>query len=93
LNNQLTACSPSSTSSTDTAPLYPGKGKADALAERRGAGKIPGRIEDVAIKGKGRWHHVLPGKLKTRTEARKYSNDHKIEKLYPQSFMQISANI
>jgi len=70
---------------------YPEKDKADALAKRLRADKIPVRVEDVAIKGKGRWHRVLLGKFKNRNEARKYFADHKLGKLYPQSFIQISS--
>jgi cell division septation protein DedD len=72
---------------------YPEKDKADALAKQIRAGKIPARVEDVAIKGKGRWHRVLVGKFKNRTEALEYFSDHKIGKLYPQSFIQKSPNI
>ena len=71
---------------------YPEKDKAVALAKRLREEKIPVRVEDIAIKGKGRWHRVLLGKFKNRDEALKYFNDHKIGKLYPQSFIQKSAN-
>jgi len=71
---------------------YPEKEKAVAMAKRLRGGEIPVRVEDIAIKGKGRWHRVLLGKFKNRDEALKYFNDHKIGKLYPQSFIQKSAN-
>ncbi|MCX5829364.1 MAG: SPOR domain-containing protein [Deltaproteobacteria bacterium] len=71
---------------------YPEKDKAVALAKRLRGGKIPVRVEEVAIKGKGRWHRVLLGKFKNRDEALKYFNDHKIGKLYPQSFIQKAPN-
>ena len=71
---------------------YPGKDKAAAFAKRLRGENIPVRVEEVAIKGKGRWHRVLLGKFKNRTEALKYFNDHKIGKLYPQSFIQKPAN-
>jgi len=71
---------------------YPEKDKAEALAKRLRGGKIPVRVEEAAIKGKGRWHRVLLGKFKNRDEALKYFNDHKIGKLYPQSFIQKPAN-
>lgn len=71
---------------------YQEKEKADALAKRLRGGKVTVRVEDIAIKGKGRWHRVLLGKFSNRDEALKYYNDHKIGKLYPQSFIQKSAN-
>lgn len=71
---------------------YPEKEKAVTLAKRLQAGKIPARVEEVAIKGKGRWHRVLIGKFKDRDAALKYFNDHKIGQLYPQSFIQKPAN-
>ncbi|MFA6413765.1 MAG: SPOR domain-containing protein [Syntrophales bacterium] len=71
---------------------YPEKDKAVALAKRLRGDKIPVRVEDVSIKGKGRWHRVLLGKFKNRNEALKYFNDHKIGKLYPQSFIQKTEN-
>lgn len=71
---------------------YPEKEKAVALAKRLREGKIPARVEEVSIKGKGRWHRVLLGKFKNRDEALKYFNDHKIGQLYPQSFIQKPAN-
>jgi hypothetical protein len=71
---------------------YPEKDKADALAKRLRGEKIPVRVEEVAIKGKGRWHRVLLGTFKDRNEALKYFDDHKIGKIYPQSFIQKSAN-
>ncbi len=67
---------------------YPEKDKAVALAKRLRGEKIPVRVEEVTIKGKGRWHRVLLGKFKNRDEALKYFNDHEIGKLYPQSFIQ-----
>ena len=70
---------------------YPEKEKAVALAKRLREGKIPARVEEVSIKGKGRWHRVLLGKFKNRDEALKYFNDHKIGQLYPQSFIQKPA--
>ena len=71
---------------------YPEKEKAVTLAKRLREGKIPARVEEVAIKGKGRWHRVLIGKFKDRDVALKYFNDHKIGQLYPQSFIQKPAN-
>ena len=70
---------------------YPEKEKAVALAKRLREGKIPARVEEVSIKGKGRWHRVLLGNFKNRDEALKYFNDHKIGQLYPQSFIQKPA--
>jgi cell division septation protein DedD len=71
---------------------YPEKYKAVDLAKRLRVDKFSARVEEVAIKGKGRWHRVLLGNFKNRPEALKYYNDHNIGKLYPQSFIQKPAN-
>jgi cell division septation protein DedD len=71
---------------------YPEKDKAEAYAKNMRANKFSVRVEEVAIKGKGRWHRVLLGHFKSRDEALKYYNDHMIKKLYPQSFIQKQAD-
>ncbi|MFA5179720.1 MAG: SPOR domain-containing protein [Syntrophales bacterium] len=71
---------------------YPEKDKAEAFAKTMRGKKMSVRIEEVAIKGKGRWHRVLLGNFKNRHDALKYFNNNKIGILYPQSFIQKSAN-
>lgn len=71
---------------------YQEKDEAEAMAKQLRGGKFSVRVEEVDIKGKGRWYRVLLGKFKNRAEALKYLNDNKIGEIYPQSFIQKSAN-
>jgi cell division protein FtsN len=68
------------------------KDDAEAMSKQLRGRKFSVRVEEVDIKGKGRWYRVLLGKFKNRAEALKYLNDNKIGEIYPQSFIQKSAN-